>query len=77
LFGNGFLCVSGGIERLLPSTVIQPDGSATKPIDNTVAPAKGKLLPGSSWSFQFWFRDPGGGGAGYNLTDGVTAHFCQ
>lgn len=76
-FGNGLLCVSGGVERLIPATVIQPDGTATKQVDNTAAPAAGKLVPGSSWNFQFWFRDPAGGGSGYNLTDGVSARFCQ
>jgi len=27
--------------------------------------------PGSTWSFQFLYRDPAGGPAGFNLTNAV------
>ena len=26
--------------------------------------------------YQFWYRDPAGGGAGFNLSDGLSATFC-
>ena len=39
------------------------------------APAAPSIVPGSTWHFQFWYRDPGFGAAGYNLTDGVTVTF--
>ena len=33
-------------------------------------------LGGSRWFFQYWFRDPEGGDAGFNLTDGLEVLFC-
>jgi len=27
--------------------------------------------------FQFWFRDPLGGPAGFNFSDGLEVEFCQ
>ncbi len=38
--------------------------------------ASGQILDGSTWNFQFWYRDPNGGGAFYNFTDGLSATFC-
>jgi hypothetical protein len=40
-------------------------------------PLVGPILPGSTWYFQYWFRDPLGGGAGANLTDGLRMTFGQ
>ena len=31
---------------------------------------------GDTRYFQFWYRDPGVIGAGYNLTDGLEVTFC-
>ncbi len=75
-FGNGRLCVSGGIYRL---GVVQMDsfGIASKSLDVTSPPqASGQITSGSSWNFQFWFRDPGLG-AGFDLSDGVEVSFCD
>lgn len=72
-FGDGFLCVGGGLHRL-------PVGTASKamelrfPVDNTLPPAT-NLTAGSTWNFQAWFRDLAAGGAGYNLSDGVSILF--
>jgi hypothetical protein len=75
-FGNGRLCVGGGIYRL---GVVQMDafGIADRAVDLTNPPqASGQIVSGSSWNFQFWFRDPGLG-AGYDLSDGVEISFCD
>ncbi|MFT7676606.1 MAG: subtilisin family serine protease [Planctomycetota bacterium] len=75
-FGPGFLCVAGPLHRL---SVIATDalGVATWNLDISMPPApSGQITAGSTWSFQFWFRDPAGGGSGFNTSNGLTATFC-
>jgi len=61
-FGGGFLCTGGSIVRLLPP-VVPAGGRAELELDVTG-------LAGRRY-FQYWFRDPAAGGAGFNLTDAV------
>ena len=37
----------------------------------------GSLQAGDTRYFQFWFRDPLGGPAGFNFSDGLEVGFCQ
>jgi len=74
-FGNGFRCVGGSVFRL-PVLTIDSQGSAAFSPDLTNLPPGGDITPGSTWNFQFWFRDPPAGGAGFDLTDGVEVRFC-
>jgi len=79
-FGDGFRCVGGATQRVYP--LLQTDGSgfASRQVDFTVYPAgsgSNQITPGSTWNFQFWFRDPmGPGGTGFNLSDAVSVSFC-
>ena len=80
-FGDGFRCVGGtSLFRLQP--VVQTDvfGGASRDLSFVNPPAgsgPGQIDPGSTWNFQFWFRDPmGPGGTGFNLSDGLSANFC-
>jgi hypothetical protein len=74
-FGNGFLCVGGTTASFLP-TVIQPNGAAGVEVSYTGSPAQGGLITaGSSWHFQFTYRDAAGGGAQFNLSDATTVDF--
>jgi hypothetical protein len=75
-YGNGNLCIGGGIHRL-PVVFSSSWGDTYFNLDNTSPPqASGQILDGSTWKFQFWYRDPTGGGAFYNFTDGLSATFC-
>jgi len=80
-FGNGWRCVGGGttgIFRLLPVSSTGSGGSASRTLDFTKAPVgagPGQISAGSSWCFQFWYRDPAGGGSGFNLSDAVQVTF--
>jgi len=76
-FGNGFLCVSGQLFRLLPPLTTDAFGIAQYQLDLTTPPPGGAITPGSSWSFQFWFRDPPAGGAFFNTSNALTAEFCD
>jgi len=81
-FGDGLRCVGAGALgtfRLDPVVLVGLDGRAVRPVDLTAPPAAGgpgAIQPGSSWSFQFWYRDPFAGGTGFNLSDGLTVLFC-
>jgi len=69
-FGNGFLCVGGGITRLNPPAFASA-GVAIRGVD---LPAFGITL-GTSANFQCWFRDPAGGGAFSNTSNGLAFTF--
>ena len=77
-FGDGVLCV-GSPNYRLPVTPIGSFGEAIHELDVTDPPnAPAQILGGSTWNFQFWYRDPGGpGGTGFNLSDGLSVVFCE
>lgn len=68
-FGNGLLCAAGGIVRLSP-IVVGAGNVAELDVD---MPTSG-ITPGTRY-FQHWFRDPAGGGASFNTSDGVGITF--
>ncbi|MCP3917650.1 MAG: hypothetical protein GY711_19055 [bacterium] len=75
--GDGTLCVALPFFRL---PVVQTDllGQAVLNVDLTSPPAPAaEILPGSTWNFQFWYRDPAGGPAANNLSNGLSIQFCQ
>ena len=74
---DGYLCVAGQINRL-PPTLTGPTGVGSWSLDYPNPPSpSGQITAGSTWYFQFWYRDPAGpGGTGSNLTDGLEITFC-
>ena len=75
VLGDGFLCVSGPHYRL-PVASVDAAGLAGVDVDFSNLPNGGDILPGSTWSFQFWYRDPAGpGGSGSNTSDALEATF--
>ncbi len=75
VFGDGFLCVSGGITRY---PVVQSDASgvASMLVDTTLPPALSKIVAGATWKWQYWYRDPMGAGSGFNLSNGLSVTYC-
>ncbi len=68
-FGDGFRCVGGSVWRLQPPVNSGGNGTALRNVDLSANPAAGRIIPGATTTFQFWFRDTQGGPAGFNLTD--------
>lgn len=77
-FGDGSLCVSGGTWRLNPVLQMDGSGQGTRAVDLAQPPlgsGAGAASPGTTWAFQFWYRDPASTGAGFNLSDGLLLDF--
>ena len=68
-FGEGSLCVGGGLTRFAPVPV-DSGGAALQPVDPNLPPAAGAFAVGEQWRFQFAYRDPGGS-AGFNASNGL------
>ena len=76
-FGDGWLCVSGGVHRLAPAVSLSTSGAGSLQLDLTDPNSPAALIaPDSDWQFQFWYRDPQAAGSGFNLSNGLSAHFC-
>ena len=71
-FGNGRRCIGGQSYRLQLTRANGALLSHTLDFDQGVASV---ILPGSTWHFQAWFRDPSAGGAGFDLSDGFHVNF--
>ncbi|MDP6539699.1 MAG: integrin alpha [Planctomycetota bacterium] len=77
-FGDGVRCAGLPAWRLAPM-VVDGDGSAECALDCSAPPAgsgPGQLVPGVPRGFQFWYRDPVGGGLGFNLSDALLLTPC-
>lgn len=77
-FGNGNLCVGGGVFRLPPFVMFDHPGFGSASLDFSEPPlggGPGMVTPGSTWNFQAWFRDTPAGGAGFNLSNALSATF--
>lgn len=77
--GNGNICVDGPLIRIFP--IVQADffGAAFLPVDLTApqqSSGPGAITPGSTWNFQFWFRDVAGGQQTFNFSDATSVLFC-
>ena len=78
-FGNGVRCVGAGSVGTfrLPPIQIDTFGFVQQAVDiNNPPQPNGQISAGDTWYFQFWYRDPNGGGSGFNLTDGLEVTFC-
>ncbi len=69
-FGNGFLCTTGGILR--GAIVMGVGNVATYTYDNSDAKHTLSAFIGSTRNFQYWFRDPAGGGSFFNTSNAVS-----
>ena len=59
--------------RIFPPTPVVAN-AATKTVNNTL-PSGAGIGAFLTQHFQFWYRDPGAGGAGFNLSTAMTLVF--
>ena len=72
--GAGLRCVGGSVFRLQPIIKTDALGRASRTLElTTPSQAAARILPGSSWNFQLWYRD----GQSANLTDGLGVTFTD
>ena len=70
-YGEGFLCIGGAISRILPPVISDSTGFATTHVDFSL-PLGGLVTAGSPGvRYQYWYRDPTGGPAGFNFSDAL------
>jgi len=76
-FGDGLRCV-GGSQSIYRLPVINSGGSGVQSftIDFGNLPTGGGISGGDTLNFQSWYRDPGAGASGFNLSDGLQVTFC-
>jgi len=79
--GGGTLCIGGAVFRINPAVQANENGLAMQFTDLTKGPmasGPGEITPGSTWNFQYWYRDPSGPTySGFNFTDALRIHFCE
>jgi len=74
-FGDGYRCAGGGIVRISPAQVSTPAGEFSVALDFETMSFLDSIDAGETHNFQCWFRDPPAGGAGFNLSDGLSLTF--
>jgi hypothetical protein len=79
-FGDGFRFVGAGQLGLFRLPIVHGVGNlATFHMPFGVPPASagpGHITPGSTWNFQYVFRDPSAGTFGFNTSSAVRVTFC-
>lgn len=73
-FGNGFRCVAGPPITRLPLEFATGEVLGHS-LDNQAGASASQLVPGTTWHFQGWFRDSAAGGAGFDLSNGLSVVF--
>ena len=68
-FGDGVRCVGGAVRRTPPRPGMGASFEEQLDLTSLV------IAPGVTSNFQYWFRDPMAGGAGFNLSDAVEVGF--
>lgn len=78
-WANGWLCVPPPFARLLPLDNTNASGFLDRALDFTQTPFSNSVFAvtaGSTWNFQFAFRDALGGGANVDATNAAQIVFC-
>jgi hypothetical protein len=78
-WGNGVRCISSPFQRLGPILPGDANGFLDRTVNLAVPPlanSPSAVLPGTTWNFQYVYRDPAGGGFNFDTTNGAAVTFC-
>ncbi|HIG12279.1 MAG: right-handed parallel beta-helix repeat-containing protein [bacterium] len=76
-FGDGYRCVAFPVNRLGSAVNSEAAGTASLPLNfGQYSSGPFGITAGSTWNFQFWYRDPLGVLTSHNLSDAVSVTFC-
>ncbi|GEM_PF-968993 len=79
IMGDGVLCIAPQLYRIKTVVTTGTTGTASLTLDynsQPLASGAGQVVAFSTWRFQLWYRDPTGGPAGSNTTNGLMVTFC-
>ncbi len=76
VFGNGYRCVGGTTVRFGVQSA-SAGGVMTRLLNFPSLMGPAVIPVGATRKFQCWYRNPAAGGAGFNLSDGLSATFCN
>ena len=72
--GDGFRCVDG--PPLFRMDILGSGAAGAVALEVDYGTHGGQLVAGTTWNFQFWYRDTPAMQAGFNLTDALAIGFC-
>ncbi len=78
-FADGYLCISPfspGLHRMGSALTLSASGAAVLPVDMSTLPPGAPIASGTTWNFQFWYRDMAAGHSGSNLSDALSVTFA-
>jgi hypothetical protein len=75
-FGNGNRCIGGTLWRL-PIVTTSAGGAASKLVNFPSLIPPSNITVGSTWNFQFWFRDATAAPAFFNTSNALSVTFCN
>ena len=76
----GRICLGGAGRYVNAVQNSGTSGTYSTTVDPTNIPSPTgfvSAMPGDTWHFQFWYRDPAGGGSGFNFSNGLQTEFCN
>jgi hypothetical protein len=74
--GNGILCLGGSTLHRLGARTADAAGRLAFELDlQGLPPSAPPILPGSSWNFEAYYRDPLAGGANFNFSNALAVAF--
>jgi hypothetical protein len=74
--GDGILCLGGSPLYRLGAVAADSAGRLVLPVDlQGLPPGAPAILPGASWNFEAYYRDPLAGGTGFNFSNALAVLF--